>query len=60
MDSQNIEDYKHDLLAVCSHCRRKDRCKDWSKLCLAKRLVFNLTKREYKRRLKKGNLNERS
>ena len=41
---------------LCDLCHVN--CKDNSKLCLAKKLAYNLAKREYKKRVKKGLIKE--
>lgn len=56
MDSMNIEDYRGELIALCGHCNARYRCKDHHKLCMRKKLAFRISKIEYKRRVKKGEI----
>lgn len=56
MDSLKIEDYIYELIGLCSSCKRAKRCKDHHKLCLAKKLAFNLSVIEYKKRVKRGEI----
>lgn len=43
---------QNQFIELCNACHLK--CKDHSRICLAKRLAYNLAKREYKKRVKKG------
>lgn len=54
MDSVDIKDYSKQLEQVCVACRKASKCKDHTKLCLGKKLVFNFAKKRYKNKLKKG------
>lgn len=56
MDSMKIEDYEYQLIGLCENCNARARCKDKHKICFRKKLAFAITKAEYKRRLKKGEI----
>ena len=56
MDSMKIDDYKYQLKELCENCNAKARCKDHNKICLRKKLAFQISKIEYKKRLKKGEI----
>ena len=45
---------QNQFVKLCNACHLK--CKDQTRICLAKRLAYNLTKREYKKRVKKGEI----
>ena len=51
-----IEDYANDLKSLCDTCRKSSKCKNHDILCLGKKLVWNLGKKVYKQRLKKGQI----
>ena len=56
MDSMKIDDYKDELIALCTNCNSVYRCKDHQKLCMRKKLAFAISKRVYKQRVKKGEI----
>lgn len=54
MEELKIEDYKEDLKSLCNTCRKSNKCKSHDMICLGKKLVWNLGKKVYKARKKKG------
>lgn len=54
-DEQLVE-----LRRICDVCKRQHKCKDNTKFCLAKKLAWNYARVVYKRRVKKGLVNEDS
>lgn len=54
MEDLKIETYEEQLKQVCSACKREEKCKDKNKICMFKKYVFLMSKRVYKRRVKKG------
>lgn len=56
MDSMKIEDYINELNVFCANCNARFRCKDRTKLCFRKKLIFRISKHEYQRRVKKGEI----
>lgn len=55
-----IENYTEMLKQVCDNCQKAKKCKDFDKLCLRKRVCFEIAKRTYKQRVRKGEIDERS
>lgn len=51
-DSLNINDYCEQLTQICEICKKSKRCKDKSRICALKKLVFNMAKVRFKRREK--------
>lgn len=60
-DSFNIQDYSKQLEQICDICPefRKKKCDDHTRLCYHKKVLFNLAKKEFKKKTKeKKNLNQ--
>lgn len=55
---ENIKDYEDQLKQLCGNFVACRKCKDFTKLCIMKKLAFSMAKRKYKRDLKKGVINE--
>lgn len=49
-----IEDYVEELKPLCDVCRKSKKCADKNRICLAKKLAWNLSRKVYKQRVKKG------
>lgn len=60
MDSTNINDYLKELESLCPHCRKVEKCKDKTTICMFKRFAFTLAKRKYKKDMKKKGVNNAS
>ena len=58
MKKLQIENYSQQLTNVCVTCPKNATCKKHESLCMRKRFVFNIAKFEYRRRVKKGLINE--
>lgn len=58
-DSLDIQDYSKQLEQICKVCPdfRKKKCDDHIRLCYHKKVLFNLAKKEFKKKEKK-NLNQ--
>lgn len=54
-----IRSYLDELKQVCKSCVKSDKCKKHQSLCLRKRFVWAIAKKEYARRLRKEGTNER-
>lgn len=54
-DEQLVE-----LCRLCDVCKCQHKCKHQTKFCLAKKLAWNYARTVYKRRVKKGLVNENS
>lgn len=52
--SMNIKDYSKQLEQVCVACNKYEKCKDKTKVCYRKTIVFNVAQARYKRLKKKG------
>ena len=52
----DINDYKEILKGLCPICHLK--CKNHDKICVSKKLMWNISKKEYKKRLKEGTLKD--
>lgn len=56
--SCEIKDYLEQLKQVCDSCKHNLRCKDKTKLCIVKKLVWRIAKKTYDQRVSKGELNQ--
>ena len=49
-ESLNIKDYCAQLTQLCAICKKNEKCKDHTKICMLKKLAFKLAKKRLKER----------
>ena len=54
MQKYDLKDYGEQLEQLCTACRKYEKCKDRTKICMLKKFAFTLAKTKLKKQEKKG------
>lgn len=56
----DINEYCEQLTQICAICKKENKCKDKTKICMLKRYAWLMAKKRYSQKERENKLNESS